>query len=95
MERCDVLQAFQKCEDAHLEYHFLYTDGPKGQRGVGHAAKHGNMQYKTKLNEHDYSIFTAECVAMLQVMHYVKHNQLANSVICTESFLLLLAPCRM
>lgn len=90
LERCDVLQAFEEFKDAHTGYHFLYTDGSKGERGVGCAFVHGNMQYKTKLKRR-YSIFTAECVAMLQAVHYVRHNQLANSVICTDSLSMLLA----
>ena len=89
-DRFDAMEAFQSFKDAHHGYHFLYTDGSRNSGGVGCAFVHGDMKYKTKLN-HLYSIFTAEAVAFLQAINYIRLNCLQKSVICVDSLSVLLA----
>ena len=89
-DRFDVVEAFQHFKDEHHGYHFIYTDGSRNSGGVGCAFVHGEMRYKTKLKP-QYSIFTAEAVALLQALSYVKFNCIQKSVICVDSLSVLLA----
>ena len=89
-DSCDVMEAFQCFKDEHHGYHYIYTDGSRNNGGVGCAFVHGEMRYKTKLKP-QYSIFTAEAVALLQAINYVKFNCIQKSVICVDSLSVLLA----
>ena len=57
---------------------------------MGCAFVHGENSHKTKLKSH-YTVFTAESIAILQAVHYVKLNCMPKSVICTDSMSVLQA----
>ena len=90
VQQGDVLEAFSDFKQEHLGFHYVYTDGSKTNTGVGCAFVHGTLSHKTKLKR-EYSIFTAETIAVLQAIHYIKASVLPKSVICTDSMSVVLA----
>ena len=90
VQQGDVLEAFSDFKQEHLGFHYVYTDGSKTDTGVGCAFVHGTLSHKTKLKR-EYSIFTAETIAILQAIHYIKASVLPKCVICTDSMSVVLA----
>ena len=90
LEKWEVMEAFSVFKTEHLGFHYVYTDGSKTEAGVGCAFVHGQLTHQTKLKK-EYSIFTAEAVAVLQAVNYVKVSAINKSIICTDSMSVLLA----
>ena len=90
LEKWEVMEAFSVFKNEHLGFHYVYTDGSNTEAGVGCAFVHGQLTHKTKLKK-EYSIFTAEAVAVLQAVKYVKVSAINKSIICTDSMSVLLA----
>ena len=88
-KRCDIDIVRLKCEFLDFKlcypaYAFLYTDGSKTVHGVGCSFVHGAHICRYKLPAF-CSIFTAEAVAILHALEYIKQQGLRKCVICTDS----------
>ncbi|XP_044739636.1 uncharacterized protein LOC123300996 [Chrysoperla carnea] len=70
---------------------YIYTDASKtGTQTVGAAFYHSNAQIscKFKLNT-KFSIFSAECIAVLEAIKYVLQSHIADAIIISDSKSLL------
>ncbi|XP_044755013.1 uncharacterized protein LOC123313966 [Coccinella septempunctata] len=70
---------------SELNYNeIIYTDASKSTGRVGCAYLTNRGPKKFKLPS-DCSIFTAELIAILQALEYVKKTKITHSIICTDS----------
>lgn len=81
--QAEVLQTFNKFKEQHSDFTFIYTDGSKGERGVG-AAFFGPVEKAFCLPKHK-SVFSAELFAILQALKHVQLEGIEKAVICTDS----------
>lgn len=79
-----VQSEFQELHRIYDNSAFIFTDGSKGELGVGCAFVHGPTRRLFRLPRH-CSVFTAEAVAILRALEYVESNTLYHAVLCTDS----------
>jgi len=73
-----------KLQEQYEDYHILYTDGSKGDVGVGAAVVAGSSKLSASLPE-AASIFTAEMKAIQLALTLVKNYNAGKFVICSDS----------
>ena len=79
-----VQSAFNELRAQYTDFTFIFTDGSKGEGGVGCAYVHGSHCAVFKLPDH-CSVFTAEAVAIFQALNYVNEHSIPKCVLCTDS----------
>ena len=85
-----ILSAFRELRDEFTTAAFIFTDGSKGEAGVGCAFVHRELRRRFKLPDL-CSIFTAEATAVLRALEYVELNALKYAIICTDSLAVVTA----
>ena len=78
--RTEALEHIQRKEG----YNNIYTDGSKGQTGVGYAAVSNNTTVKRSLPE-EASVYTAELAAILEALNIVEDSPQTKHAIYSDS----------
>ena len=84
MNDCEVLEAYNEFRQAHNDAEYIFTDGSKSDSGVGCAFVHSGVAHEIKLSSR-HSVFTAETLAILRAILYIRLRDSPKYVICTDS----------
>ena len=75
---------FNEYKAQHSSKTFMYTDGSKQDHKVGFALATAQLEFRRRLPD-NFSIFTAEAIALLTAVQLCRHQKLSNVVICSDS----------